>query len=1152
MQRVLLPANADPASARVELAAGHWEALPGRYDLAPAAPLATDDGEGILLSWAGLDASAIEAGRVRAIYSADAFWPAQPARIDAAGAYRQWRYAQVLVFPYRINPVSGELQRLMGGQLAVRFGVNGQPAGRDALGARLWPDFADTLANADDQARFYAESQLAPQTGELGSVSDYVIVTTASIQAASTQLGAFAAAKQAQGFTVKVVTEGAAADATHYLTGATADARANNIRAWLASHYAADGIEYVLLIGNPHPMTFTTTTSVPMKMTYPRSNATDSYKDSPTDFYYSDLSSNWNADGDAQYGEFAELSSIDRTPEVLVGRIPYYGVIADLDSILAKSVAYGQATGDLSWRQKLLVPAAISNHAPQDNDGDGSAADDYPYASWRTFGADWGEALKAAATGLGAPAYTLYEKSGIYADGTAYPLTTTNAALAKTAVVAEWAKSYGFVAWWGHGSTTGAYQRRWANDNAAPAAGDHITQMAETSSPSFFLSGDTASLNNATPAYVAQVSCSNGSPETTTNLGYSLLKKGAIGTFSASRVSWYYLGAWSAANQGDNASYGYYLYQRMAAQNQTAGQALAGLRASLSLSSGETWMNATDFNLYGDPSLGLNSQGAVVCVAPAAPTLSTPADGAASDNATPTFSWGAASGAESYQVQVDEDAAFTSPVVDAEGAATSLTPASDLALGGYVWRVRAHHVDGSCDVYSPWSAVRSLTIQEAAIAGLTATSDSPRPAGEPVQLTASVTTGENVSYAWDLGDGATAEGASVLHTYGMAGEYTAVVTASNAQGSAQASAIVTVEPALSLTPATQAAASAPGQEVRYEHTLTNKRSVARTFTVSAVSSQGWAVTVASELTVDAEGSATVVVTVTAPEGAAPGASDQVQVLAAASDDPAVSAEAADTTTVQGQAGVTLAPDRTANVNPGQAASYDHTVTNTGASSDTFSFQATSSLGWTVSAPANVTLAAGAQTVVRVTTTSPANAAAGLVDSLTLTAISQNDASASAQVVDATTVNRIVAVALTPSRTASSAANKVIYYDHTITNNGNAQDTFRFTAVSSRGWVVVKPADVTLAAGASQVVRVSVAVPANAVKGQVDTLTLTAISNADASKTAYVTDKTTVTKTGTSRSGGNSVDPATQGIEIVAPAGAVAVPAPMLATEDIKS
>ena len=84
---------------------------------------------------------------------------------------------------------------------------------------------------------------------------------------------------------------------------------------------------------------------------------------------------------------------------------------------------------------------------------------------------------------------------------------------------------YGIVCWWGHGSSTSAavgYDSCWDG--------------------TLFNTSQCASLDNDHPAVVFQNSCTNGYPETTTNLGYSLLLNGAIGTYSASRVSWFNTG----------------------------------------------------------------------------------------------------------------------------------------------------------------------------------------------------------------------------------------------------------------------------------------------------------------------------------------------------------------------------------------------------------------------------------------------------------------------------------------------------------------------------------------------------------------------------------------------------------------------------------
>jgi len=91
------------------------------------------------------------------------------------------------------------------------------------------------VVNPQDYEAFY---EPGPAAGN--SAADYVIITTSTIQSSSTKLAEFITCKQTCGHTVRVITEGATADDTHYVSGSTADERANNIRAWLQTHYTTD------------------------------------------------------------------------------------------------------------------------------------------------------------------------------------------------------------------------------------------------------------------------------------------------------------------------------------------------------------------------------------------------------------------------------------------------------------------------------------------------------------------------------------------------------------------------------------------------------------------------------------------------------------------------------------------------------------------------------------------------------------------------------------------------------------------------------------------------------------------------------------------------------------------------------------------------
>ncbi len=77
------------------------------------------------------------------------------------------------------------------------------------------------------------------------------------------------------------------------------------------------------------------------------------------------------------------------------------------------------------------------------------------------------------------------------------------------------------------------------------------------------------------------------------------------------------------------------------------------------------------------------------------------------------------------------------------------------------------------------TATITVTVGDAPITGLTATNSSPTVLGQPTAFTATVSSGFNVSFTWDFGDGTAGNGATPTHIYPAAGTYTAVVTATN-------------------------------------------------------------------------------------------------------------------------------------------------------------------------------------------------------------------------------------------------------------------------------------------------------------------------------------------------------------------------------------
>lgn len=86
-------------------------------------------------------------------------------------------------------------------------------------------------------------------------------------------------------------------------------------------------------------------------------------------------------------------------------------------------------------------------------------------------------------------------------------------------------------------------------------------------------------------------------------------------------------------------------------------------------------------------------------------------------------------------------------------------------------------------------------MRDAPISDLTASNDGPTILGATTNFSAS-SSGNNVTYTWDFGDGTSGSGPTPSHTYAAVGSYVAQVTASNGVGSQSASTVVEVSHAV--------------------------------------------------------------------------------------------------------------------------------------------------------------------------------------------------------------------------------------------------------------------------------------------------------------------------------------------------------------------
>jgi len=155
------------------------------------------------------------------------------------------------------------------------------------------------------------------------------------------------------------------------------------------------------------------------------------------------------------------------------------------------------------------------------------------------------------------------------------------------------AHDYGLVCWVGHG-------------NAGSASVGYDGCWDTPSSVLMDVAG-TGSLDNDHPSLVFQMSCNNGWPENSGNLGTALLKNGSVGTVCSSRESYWGCDGWPNFNGNASSTGIAYEYLERLAQNYRAGVALYQGKWAVEprVDTGMELVNQYDHNLYGDPTVSL-------------------------------------------------------------------------------------------------------------------------------------------------------------------------------------------------------------------------------------------------------------------------------------------------------------------------------------------------------------------------------------------------------------------------------------------------------------------------------------------------------------------------------------------------------------------
>lgn len=429
-------------------------------------------------------------------------------------------------------------------------------------------------------------SRLQTEKADSGCIDNYnyIIITTEELENAVLK---FKEWKEFLGYSVKIVTIS--------WIESNYDGRdlQEKIRNFLIDKYEEWGIEYVLIVGSRN--------IIPMRDCYPdpEHHEKDPYWLAATDYYYADLTGEWDKDGDGYFGEYME-DEPDFYPEVYVGRIPSDDT-DNVRGICQRIIAFESSSGE--WKKNALLLGPIVSYENETR------------AMGKMHRIDVATLMEKCWSNIlepnGFTAVRMYEKEGIRPSTYScdYPLNHSN-------VLSEWKNGYGIVNVLGHSEISRIYKYVWTYDD-----GDEIPEVTELRYVTILRSRDASELSLKKPPIVFSGGCLQ--LYIAENMGREFIEKGAAVAFiGSSAVTWYNVTKkWDDVTDGGCFSTDYYFFHYLINENQKCSNALYNAQIyyyehfgfpiteeNRSIKLSAFYLNLYGFNLYGDPSLGLTTE----------------------------------------------------------------------------------------------------------------------------------------------------------------------------------------------------------------------------------------------------------------------------------------------------------------------------------------------------------------------------------------------------------------------------------------------------------------------------------------------------------------------------------------------------------------
>lgn len=527
----LLPENADLSTVVVKLQNNEFKVLKGTYIVEPSS--IPTDGENMVIP----EGFSVSEGKLVEIYSKDELYPPNPVLDFSVGKMRSFNLVRVSISPFQYNPVSGQLVQVSGGEISVNWENRSDYRGSVSVPNLFESTVKGLVENYSDGIKDYkiVESRGSRSKGH------YLILTTESIKNSLSNLTSFMNIKRSLGYEVSLLTDA--------VWGGSPSSGASHVaRDWLKENYEAEGYTHLLIIDNP------SSGAIPMLVACPDFGG----RYLPyVDYYFSDLSGEWDLDNDGKYATFGFSGSkdmgaggADQYAELFVGRIPHYGNSSVVDGILAKINSYcKEKPEDISWRESAFFP--MSDFGPGYGDGQ-----------------KYGNVVKSNV--IDPAGWDLTSKYG----------TSCNMDYVKS----TWnSGQFGMVIWQGHGLY-----------NYAEGVMDNSYASA---------------LEDDFPPHVFQTSCHNGKPENPENIAFKVLRYGAISTVAAAVQVLYTANKTTYGVKGGARDFGYIYAKNMILNELPSGEAHAKTRSDLKMQFSTDWLNCVENSLYGCPATGVFTSG---------------------------------------------------------------------------------------------------------------------------------------------------------------------------------------------------------------------------------------------------------------------------------------------------------------------------------------------------------------------------------------------------------------------------------------------------------------------------------------------------------------------------------------------------------------